>query len=209
MDRKILLIGGGGHCHSVLDSILSMNIYDDIGIVDKNINPYLDIPIVGSDDDIPDLIDAGWNEAFITVGSVGDTSIRRRLYEIIKKYKITIPVIIDPTAIIGRNVVIEEGVFIGKRTVVNTGTQIGKGSIINSGSIIEHDCKIGDFSHVSTGVSICGNVSIGNDSHVGAGSVIKQLIQIGDNVLIGAGSVVVRNLPNSVKAYGNPCRMVD
>lgn len=209
MNKKILLIGGGGHCHSVLDSILSMNIYDDIGIVDNNRNACFDIPVIGTDEDIPGLIDAGWNEAFITVGSVGDTSVRRRLYKILNGYKIKIPVIIDPTAIVGRNVFIDEGVFIGKKAVVNAGTQIGKCSIVNSGSIVEHDCKIGDFSHVSTGVSLCGGVSIGSNSHVGAGSVIKQLVQIGDNVLIGAGSVVIRNLPNDVKAYGNPCRMVD
>ena len=33
--NKILLIGAGGHCLSVLDSLLSSYHYKDIGIVDK------------------------------------------------------------------------------------------------------------------------------------------------------------------------------
>jgi len=30
MNKKILLIGGGGHCKSVLDSLLDLDEYDDI-----------------------------------------------------------------------------------------------------------------------------------------------------------------------------------
>ena len=35
MGNKLLLIGGGGHCHSVLDSIISSGKYDEIGIIDE------------------------------------------------------------------------------------------------------------------------------------------------------------------------------
>jgi hypothetical protein len=31
MNRKILLIGGGGHCKSVLDSLISLNAFSEIG----------------------------------------------------------------------------------------------------------------------------------------------------------------------------------
>jgi maltose O-acetyltransferase len=31
---------------------------------------------------------------------------------------------------------------------------------------------------------------------------------IGDNVVIGAGSVVTKDIPDSVIAVGNPCRVV-
>ena len=34
MNKKLLLIGGGGHCCSVLSSVLSLNEYEEIGIVD-------------------------------------------------------------------------------------------------------------------------------------------------------------------------------
>ena len=208
LKKKILLIGGGGHCHSVIDSILALEAYDEIGIIDNIDGSVLEIPVVGTDDDIPALKSEGWTDAFITVGSVGNTKLRRRLYDMVKSIGMIVPAIIDPTAIIGRTAHISEGTYVGKRAVINTGARIGTCAIINTGAIVEHDCIIGDFSHISSGAAVCGRVCVGNDSHVGAGSVVRQQINIGDGVLIGAGSVVVKDIPDNEKAYGNPCKEV-
>ena len=207
MGKRILLIGGGGHCRSVLDSVLSLKEYEEIGIIDNNDRSFLDSYVVGTDDDITGLYKQGWTEAFITVGSVGNTNTRRRLYEMIKSIGLKVPTIIDPTATIGKSVNIDEGVFIGKRAVVNAGSQIHKCAIINTGAIIEHDCEIGEFSHISPGAVLCGEVSVGHDSHIGAGSIIRQLIHIGNQSLIGIGSIIVKDIPSNAKAYGNPCRV--
>lgn len=209
MKRKLLLLGGGGHCHSVIDSVLSLGIYDEIGIIDSTDVPCLGIPVIGVDEDIPELIKMGWNEAFITVGSVGNTRIRRKLYGMLKGYDLTIPAIIDPTAIVVRGTKIQEGTFVGKRAVINTGATLGACCIINTGAIVEHDCKIGDFSHISPGCTLCGQVVVGQDTHVGAGAVVRQLVEVGDRVMIGAGSVVVKNMSSDVQAYGNPCKVVE
>lgn len=208
LKKKLLLIGGGGHCHSVLDTLITIGTYDEIGIIDSVDSSYLGFSVIGKDDDIPLLFQSGWTEAFIAVGSVGSTRIRRRLYEMIELQGMTVPSIIDPTAIIGNGVNIEKGVFIGKHAVINVGSSLGVCSIINTGAIIEHDCKIGSFSHISPGTTLCGQVVVGNDSHIGAGSVVKQTIVIGNETLIGVGSVVVNNIPGNVKAYGNPCKVV-
>lgn len=206
--KKILLIGGGGHCRSVLDSLLDSEVYDEIGIIDNTDSSVLGISVVGTDDDVSRLMSEGWTDAFITVGSVGDTKLRRRLSEMVVSIGMNIPTIIDPTAIVARDTVLSAGVYVGKRAVINTGSRIGTCAIINTGAIVEHDCFIGEFSHISPGTTVCGQVCVGNDSHVGAGSVIRQQINIGNNVLIGAGSIVVKDIPDNVKAYGNPCKAV-
>lgn len=208
MGKKLLLIGGGGHCHSVLDSVLSLNVYDEIGIIDSIDGSCLGIPVIGTDNDVPALMDEGWSHAFITVGSVGDARIRKRLYKMVKGLGLAVVSVIDPTAIVARGSVIKEGAFIGKRAVINTGTTIGECSIINTGAMVEHDSEVGAFSHISPGTILCGQVKIGAGTHIGAGSVARQQITIGDCSLIGAGSVVVKDIPNNVKAYGNPCKVV-
>ena len=208
MSNKILLIGGGGHCHSVIDTILSLNTYTDIGIIDNISNSYHGISTIGSDNDLPRLLADGWTNAFITVGSIGDTSIRTRLYSIIKDLGFTVPILIDPTAIIASDANIKNGAFIGKRAIVNAGTSIAECSIINSGAVIEHDCKIGAFTHISPGAILCGDVLVGSHTHIGAGSTIRQQISIGSNDLIGIGSVVTKDIPDNVTAYGNPCKIV-
>ena len=44
---------------------------------------------------------------------------------------------------------------------------------------------------------------------MGAGSSVIQQVKIGESSIIGAGSVVVKDIPSMVKAYGNPCRVVE
>ncbi len=204
--KTLLLIGGGGHCHSVLDSVLKTGTYSEIGIIDKDIKAScLDIQVVGRDEDLPELIKMGWTDAFVTVGSVGNTALRRRLCEMIKAVGFSVPAIIDPCAEIANDVQISRGTFVGKNSVINAGSIIGECAIINTGSIIEHDCVIGKYSHISPGAVLCGHVVIGNDCHIGAGSIVRQDIEIGARSLIGMGSVVVDNIPNDVMAFGNPC----
>ena len=206
--HKLLLIGGGGHCRSVLDSALSAG-YKEIGIIDNNaLSSSAGVPVMGNDDDLLELRENGWTDAFISVGSVGSTALRCKLYKMVKEMRFIVPDIIDPTAVIARQVNIEEGVFIGKNVVVNAGSVIGTCAILNTGAIIEHDCTVGAFSHISPGTKLCGQVSVGNDSHIGAGSVVRQCISIGNGSLIGIGSVVVKDMPDNVKAFGNPCKVV-
>ena len=217
MEKKLLLIGGGGHCHSVLDSVLATKEYKQIGVVAKDQDNYIGLLsdsyvasyLIGTDKDLPRLYDGGWKEAFITLGSVGSTKGRRVIFSVIKKIGFVMPIVVDPSAVVSDTAIVAPGVFVGKRAIVNTGSNIGVGAIVNTGSIIEHDCIIGDFAHISPGATLCGQVTVGEDSHIGAGSVIRQGISIGREALIGAGSVVVKNIPDNVKAYGNPCRMVE
>lgn len=214
--NRILLIGGGGHCHSVLDSLCSIDAYDQIGIVARDLENLKELQedslvsnyLVGVDEDLPKLHKDGWTHAFITLGSIGNPYVRKKIYVMIKQIGFIVPTVVDASAVVSKKATIGEGVFIGKNAVVNIGSSIGNSCIINTGSIVEHDCNIGDFVHISPGTVICGQVTVGNDSHVGAGSVVKQGIVIGENALIGAGSVVVKDIPGNVKAYGNPCRVV-
>lgn len=207
--KKLLLIGAGGHCRSVLDSVLSSGDYDEIGIIDRPEAGQQNAKIIGTDEDLPRLAEEGWSYAFITVGSIGVPTIRKRLYQTVKELGFYVPAIIDPSATIAKGVMIQEGVFVGKRAIVNTGSKIDVCAIINTGAIIEHDCTVGAFVHISPGTILCGQVHVGKDTHIGAGTVVRQSINIGDTALIGIGSVVVKDVPGYKKAFGNPCRVIE
>lgn len=51
-------------------------------------------------------------------------------------------------------------------------------------------------------------IHIGKNCWIGAGSLILPGVTIGDNTVIGAGSVVTKDIPSSVVAVGNPCRVM-
>lgn len=211
MNKKILLIGGGGHCKSVLDSLLELNEYQEIGIVDREENLgklVLDVPVVGCDDNLSALFKCGFKYAFITIGSIGNPATRIKLFKLLCEIGYEIPVIIDNSAKVSKYARLESGAYIGKQCIVNAGTTIKKGAIINSGSIIEHDCKIGSFAHIAPGSVLGGEVIIGCDTHIGLNSSVKQQVVIGKHTIIGMGSVVLKNIPDNTLAYGNPCREV-
>lgn len=209
--EKIILIGGGGHCKVVKESIIRAGTFEIVGIIDKKetVGTYLDgTEVIGTDDEIEKFYEMGIKNAFITLGSIGSTSVRRKLYNMIKEKGFTIPSVLHDKAIVSKDLIIEEGVFIGAGSIVNSGTKILKNTIINTRAIIEHDCLIGEFVHISPGTILCGGVEVGNDSHIGAGSIVIQNRKIGENTIIGAGSVVVKDIAPKSKAYGNPCRIV-
>jgi sugar O-acyltransferase (sialic acid O-acetyltransferase NeuD family) len=206
--KDIILIGGGGHCKSIIDSLIENKTFNIIGILDikDKIDSYIDeVRIIGGDEDLEYYYKQGIQYAFISLGSIGKPNLRISLYEKAKKFGYKIPVIADKASIISKNAVLEEGTFIGKGAIINSGARIGKNCIINTGTIIEHDCTIEDFVHLGPGSVLSGGVTVGERTHVGTNSTIIQYKKIGRDTIIGAGSVVIENIMNGVKAYGNPC----
>ncbi len=51
-------------------------------------------------------------------------------------------------------------------------------------------------------------VHIGNNIWLGANTVVCPGVTLGDNCVIGAGSVVVKDIPPSSFAAGNPCQVI-
>lgn len=211
MSKKLLLIGGGGHCKTVIEAIESQSCYDEIGIIDvyENVGKQiLSRKIVGTDLELNRFFNDGFKEAFIAMGSIGNPYKRIRLYQQLKKLGFLLPIISHRSANISQYASIAEGSFIGKNAIINADTTIGKCTILNTGCIIEHDCMIGDFVHIAPGAVISGNVSIGKETHMGAGSIVRQNTTIGDYAIIGMGSVVVKDIESHSVAFGNPCRKV-
>lgn len=206
--EKIILVGGGGHCKSIIDSINDLKQFEIVGIVDKRYKECLGlgINIIGSDEDLNSLYKSGIKNAFIGVGSIGNPNIRIKLYNLLKNLGYGFPTIIDKTAIVSSSAIIEDGVFVGKGAIINVNAVIEKQCIINSGVIVEHDCKINEFVHLAPGVTLSGGIYIGKRTHIGTNSTIIQNINVGNDVIVGAGSVIVQDIKDGTTVYGNPGR---
>ncbi|MCO1601328.1 acetyltransferase [Desulfosporosinus nitroreducens] len=209
--EKIVLVGAGGHALSVIESIQSKEEYEIVGITDAGAvvgKKILGYEVIGKDPILKSVFNSGVMYAFVTVGSIGNTSLREKLLYMLKDIGFTLPAIIDPSSNIGSDVSVGEGVFIGRNTVVNAKSIIGDMAIINTGAIIEHSCCIDKFTHIGPGAVICGDVKISARTHVGANSTVIQGVNIGNDSIIGAGSIVIRDVPSKVVAFGNPFKVV-
>lgn len=189
MKEKIVLIGGGGHCHSVIDVIEQENKYEIIGIVDTKENigkKVLDYEIIACDDDL-ETIFLSCKNALITVGQIESNKIRVKIYNKLKEIGFNLPVIISPLAYVSNHSSIEEGTIIMHHALVNANTKIGKNCIINTKALIEHDCIIEDNCHISTASVINGGVRVKENSFFGSNATSKQSIEV--DGFIKAGSL--------------------
>jgi sugar O-acyltransferase (sialic acid O-acetyltransferase NeuD family) len=188
--EKIILIGGGGHCNSIIDVIELTNKYDIIGIVDTKENigkKVLNYEVIGCDDDL-ETISKTCKNAIITIGQIESNKIRVSLYNKLKQIGFNLPVVISPIAYVSKHSIIEEGTVIMHHALVNANVKIGKNCIINTKALIEHDCVVEDNCHISTASVLNGGVIVKENSFFGSNSTSKQSIEI--DGFIKAGSLV-------------------
>ncbi|MCT7463274.1 NeuD/PglB/VioB family sugar acetyltransferase [Aliarcobacter cryaerophilus] len=189
MKEKIVLIGGGGHCHSVIDVIEQTNKYEIIGIVDTKENigkKVLDYEIIACDDDLEELFKT-CKKAVITIGHIKTNELRKKLFEKAKKIGFYFPTIISPLAYVSKYSFIDEGTVVMHHALVNANSKIGKNCIINTKALIEHDCIVEDNCHISTASIINGGVIVRENTFFGSNAMSKEYIEIGKNCLIGGG----------------------
>lgn len=190
MNKSLILVGGGGHCKSVIDAAESAG-YSILGILDrsdKKGQSVLGYSVLGSDDDIPTFVDKA--DFVITVGQIKSNSARHRIAECIKKAGGRFATIIANDAYVSKYAEVGEGTVVLHKAFINAGAKIGKNCIINTMVNIEHDAQIGDFCHISTGTMVNGETKIGQDTFVGSGSTLYNCIEVAANSIIPAGSVV-------------------
>jgi len=177
-NKPLILVGGGGHCKSVMDAAESagwsiMGVLDMPELVGKEILGY---KYIGTDDNIPDYVDKA--EFIITVGQIKSNTTRKKIAERIATAGGKLATIIANDAYVSKYAQIGEGTVVLHKAFVNAGAKIGKNCIINTMANIEHDVEIGDFCHISTGVMVNGGCQIGDDMFIGSQSVINQSVML-------------------------------
>lgn len=203
MVEDIILLGFGGHAKSVIDTIERQNKYRIVGFTDKSQDKaYKKYQTIGTDDDLEKIFQNGVKNAFITIGYLGDSTIRKQLFYRLKEIGYHIPIIVDDTAVIATDARIGEGTYVGKNAVINSDATVGKMCIVNTGAIVEHECIIGDFSHVAVGAVMCGMSKAGAETLIGANATVIQCTEVGSQSKVGAGAIVLKQVPDNTTVSG-------
>lgn len=205
MKRSLILIGGGGHCKSVIEVAESAG-YEIKGILDmpdevgKEVLP--GHKIIGTDDEIPQYVEEC--DFIITVGFIKNPAIRIKLYNKVKAAGGRLATIIASTAHVSKYAELGEGTVIMHHAFVNAGAKIGDNCIINTFVNIEHDAEVGNQCHISTGTMVNGECKIGENCFIGSQSVCANCIEIASDIIVGAGSVVRKSIRVKGIYAGNP-----
>ena len=200
----VVLLGGGGHCRSVIDVIEQTGRFSILGVLEKEGFSYSNLmgyPLLGSDHDLPAFIEQNC-AVVITIGQIKTSEPREKLYAYAKEAGAELPVVVSPRAYLSRHAKVGLGTTVMHEAIVNCSAEIGENCIINTKSLVEHDAKIGNHTHIATGAFVNGGVRIGQRCFIGSGAVIHNDIDIGDGCLIGAGTIVQTNLPDGTVLKG-------
>ena len=154
--KDLILVGGGGHCKSVIDVAESAgyNIWGIIDMPEDVGNRIFGYKVIGTDDDIPFYADKA--EFVITVGFIKNPAVRIRIYDKIKEAGGKLATLIASTAYVSKYANVGEGTVVMHHAMVNAGAQLGTNCIINTFCNIEHDAVIGNQCHISTGTMVNG-----------------------------------------------------
>ena len=205
MKRPLILIGGGGHCKSVIEVAESAG-YEIKGILDmpdevgKEVLP--GHKVIGTDDEIPQYVEEC--DFIITVGFIKNPALRIILYNKVKAAGGRLATIIASTAHVSKYAELGEGTVIMHHAFVNAGAKIGDNCIINTFVNIEHDAEVGNQCHISTGTMVNGECKIGENCFIGSQSVCANCIEIASDIIVGAGSVVRKSIRMKGIYAGNP-----
>lgn len=202
---KLLIIGAGGHGRVVAEIAMKMERWKEISFLDddENVKPFLGCQLIGKSYEWVDYISD--YDIFV---AIGNNNTREKIQKQLEEAGASIPILIHPSAIIGKCVEIGKGSAIMAGTVINCCTIIGKGCIINTGSTIDHDNKIENYVHISPGVHTAGMVQIGKGTWLGIGSTISNNINIRGSCTVGAGAVVVKDISEAGIYVGVPARRI-
>lgn len=204
MTKNIILIGGGGHCKSVIDVAESAG-YHIMGILEKPEEvgrQVFDYKVIGVDDDIPLYADKA--EFVITVGFIKNPALRIKLYNKVLEAGGKLATLVASTAYVSKYAALGRGTVVMHKAFINAGAVVGDNSIINTLANIEHDACIGNQCHISTGAMVNGDCRVGNNVFVGSQSVLSNGIGICDDVIVGGGSFVRKSIKVKGVYSGNP-----
>ena len=196
-ERKVVILGAGGHAKVVLDSLQAQGITVD-GVVDPELartkSVWRSVPVLGGDAYLLEL-DPQRFWVVNGLGSLPGNDLRQKVFNKFKLAGFQFLSVVHPSTFIGSGVTLGEGAQIMAGSIIQADCQIGNNVIVNTGAKLDHDCTVGADVHIAPGVTISGDVVIEDSVHVGTGACVIQGVTIGCGAVIGAGTVVVKPVP--------------
>jgi UDP-N-acetylbacillosamine N-acetyltransferase len=210
MSNKIIIWGSSGHALVVADIIKLEGKFEIFGFLDdvnteRHGDSFYCAKILGGREVLEKVKEQGVKNIIL---AFGNCQARLNIAQLLAEMEFRLVTVIHPNTTIATDAKIGEGTVICAGAVINPGVKIGHNVIVNTSASIDHECEIGNGAHISPGVHLAGNVSVGQATWIGIGTTVIERITIGSNSIVGAGTLVLKDIPDSVVAYGTPARVI-
>ena len=205
---KVILLGGGGHCKVVIDTLRTLEIIP-IGIVDDDDTSHgkeiMGIPVLGKIDELNDYV----GKVEYAIITITDPHARQLIGERCYEISMEVSGFAHPSTYISSFAKVSPKAQLCSGSIINPSSVVEDHAIINTGAIIEHDVAIGKYSHIAPGVKVLGGAEIKEKCLIGASATVLPNISVGKGAVVGAGAVVIRNVEDNSKYVGIPAKKVE
>lgn len=201
MNRKILIVGAGGHGRSVAEALIAADVFSISGFVDDGCisDAVLGLPVLGKTADLYHLN----GEATHAIVAIGKNDLREDLCNQVLAAGFQLATVIHPRAIVSPSARIAAGCTVMAGAVVGACASLGFGVIVNSGAVVDHDSIVMDYGHLGVGACMAGGAVLGRAAWMQSGVALGYGVRIPAGVILPPGY----NPSHSPElATGNPPR---
>ena len=182
--QKLLLVGAGGFGRVVLEHARAL--YDCVFLDDGDAKVVDDVPVIGTTDDMEKL----FGEYKLLLVTIGNNTLRERLYRRAAEIGYTFPNIIHPSAYVSPHAKIGNGCVILNNAVIQNNARCGDGCIFNPGVELHHDSTIGNYCLIYTNSVVRSLTSVGDRVWIGSNATVSTSAVVPDNGRVDDGETV-------------------
>jgi len=212
--KKLIILGTGGNCIDILDTINEINkikgtVYKCIGFLDdnpKNLGKtHYGIEVLGPLNSAPTFSEC------LFINGIGSPFNFWKKKEIISTTKLPLEkfaTIVHPSSSVSNMSKLGKGTVVLQNVTIASNVRIGNHVFILPNTVISHDDSIGDYTCITGGVCISGGATVGHSCYLGTNSTIIGNITIGNCCMVGMGSVVIESIQENTVVAGNPTKFL-
>lgn len=197
--KRIVIVGGGGfgrELYSYIKADLAEGRLSGCtlaGVLDDN--PYCELAAKSLE-----LTYLGALASFeprgneVLVIAIGKTSIRRNIFEEIKRRGLSLFTYVHSSAQVMPEVTLGEGVIICPNTIINVGAKLGDNVAVNVFCSVGHGASIGSHAVLSPYCALSGDSNLGMCGFMGTRATLFPGVVMGDGCIVDAHSAVKQSV---------------
>lgn len=182
--EKLLLVGAGGFGRVVLEHVSTL--YDCAFLDDGDAKVVDGMPVLGTTADMEKM----YGQYKLLLVTIGNNTLRKKLYKRASEIGYTFPSIIHPTAYVSPHAHIGSGCVILNNAVIQNNARCGDGCILNPGVELHHDSTVGSYCLIYTNSVVRSLTSVGNCVWIGSNVTVSTSASVPDDGIVEDGEVV-------------------
>lgn len=181
--RRLLVLGAGGHGKAVAEAAALSATWDEIVFVDDRwptLTKVAGFAVVSRLQSLEQVC----RPTDSAIAAVGNNVLRERWLAQLRGLNIEVATVVHPHASVSRSAKIGSGCAVMALAMVGVDACLEEGVIVNAHATVDHDVYVEAYGHLGVGVHLAGGVKVGARAWLQAGCVA------GYGVQVSAGAIV-------------------